>query len=184
VDEMQAAVRLDPFSLVINARLATMLYFARRYDEALSQALHTLDLDSTFFSAREEYALALLALGRCREVLAFIENDPAALAISFRLLRGVAQARCGNKEAAIADLGRLRAETATGRYVPRYAFAVIHAALGNKEQALTELELALEEPAWELFTLPVKPDFDGYRSDPRFARLLTRIGLRASGTPR
>jgi serine/threonine-protein kinase len=179
VEQMQTAVRLDPFSLVINARLATMLHYARRYEDALAQAQRTLDLDSRFFSGRGEYARALLALGRCDEALAFIEKDPEALAAPFRGLRGVAHARCGNREAAIEELVRLRAEIAKRKYVTRYAFAAIHAALGDRDQALAELESAVDEPAWTLFALLVEPDFDGYRSDPRFARVLNRVGLRS-----
>jgi tetratricopeptide (TPR) repeat protein len=178
VEKMQTAVRLDPFSLVINARLATMLYYARRYEDALAQAQRTLDLDSRFFSGRGEYVRALLALGRCDEALAFIEKDPEALAAPFRGLRGVAHARCGNREAAIEELVRLRAGIAKGKYVTRYAFAAIHAALGDRDQALAELESAVDERAWTLFALLVEPDFDGYRSDPRFARVLNRVGLR------
>jgi Tfp pilus assembly protein PilF len=35
--EARVAVKLDPFSLITNARLATMLYYARRYQDALTQ---------------------------------------------------------------------------------------------------------------------------------------------------
>jgi len=178
VDEMRNAVQLDPFSFVINARLATMLYYARRFDAALDQAQHTLDLDSTFFHGWAEKARALVALGRCAEALAIIEKHPPQLAAPFRGQRGSAFARCGQRDKAMAEVERLRAEAASGQYVTHYAFASIYAALGNKDQALNELELAVDERAWTLYTLPLEPDFDPFRSDPRFLRLLDRIGVK------
>jgi len=178
LEEMRSAVQLDPFSLVINARLATMLYYTRRFDDALAQAQRTLDLDSTFFHGWAEKARALVMLGRCAEALAIIEEHPPQLAAPFRGQRGNAFARCGQRDKAEAEMERLRAEAASGRYVTHYAFASIHAALGNKDQALRELELAVDERAWTLFALPVEPDFDAFRSDPRFVNLLDRLGLK------
>ena len=178
IEKMRAAVQLDPFSLVINARLATMLHYGRRFEEALTQAQHTLDLDSTFFHGRAEKARALIVLGRCAEALAIIEQDPPQLAAPFRGQRGSAFARCGQRDKALAEVERLYAEAASGRYVTHYAFASIHAALGNRDQALRELELAVDERAWTLWALPLEPDFDAFRSDPRFVRLLERIGLK------
>jgi serine/threonine protein kinase/tetratricopeptide (TPR) repeat protein len=176
--EMKKAVQLDPFSLVINARLATMLYYARRMDEALAQAERTLELDSTFFHGHTEKVRALVNLGRCAEALAIIEKTPPQLAAPFRGQRGTTYARCGKKDAALAEIERIRAESATGRYITHYPLAVIHNALGNRDQAIAELELAADEGAWTVFTLLVEPEFDGYQSDPRFVRLLDRIGLK------
>ena len=178
VEEMRNAMQLDPFSLVINARMATMWYYARRYEEALAQANHTLELDSTFFHGRAEKVRAFIALGRCAEALAIIEKDPPQLAAPFRGQNGKAYARCGRRDAAMADINRLRAEAAAGRYVTHYAFASIFASLGNKDEAIKELELADDERAWPLFALLLEPDFDAFRSDPRFLRLLDRIGLK------
>ena len=52
LDEGVAAIRkaqeLDPLSLVINADVALLLFFARRYDEAIEQSARTLELDPHF----------------------------------------------------------------------------------------------------------------------------------------
>src|SRR5207247_11255619 len=48
IREVQNAVTLDPFSSVNNARLASMLFLARRYDAALVQSRRVLELDSLF----------------------------------------------------------------------------------------------------------------------------------------
>src|SRR5207244_4704329 len=48
IREVQTAVNLDPFSSVNNARLASMLFLARRYDDVLAQSRRVMELDSMF----------------------------------------------------------------------------------------------------------------------------------------
>jgi hypothetical protein len=57
--EFRAAVRLDPVSLVNNARLTTGLWLARRYDAAVVQATRTEELNPQFFQAHIEAGRAL-----------------------------------------------------------------------------------------------------------------------------
>ena len=45
VQEVQRARELDPLDLIVNIDLCAMLFFARRYDEALAQCKANLDLD-------------------------------------------------------------------------------------------------------------------------------------------
>jgi len=177
VDEVQTAVRLDPFSLVNNARLATMLYYAHRSNEALAQARRLLELDSTFFQVRVELARAYLQLGRCDEARAAIKQAPEQAAAPFRGVAGWINARCGHPAEALAELSRFRAETRERRHVSHYSRAMIHAGLGDSERAFAQLDSAYVEGTWAMFTLGVEPAFDGLRADPRFARLLKKVGL-------
>jgi len=57
------------------------------------------------------------------------------------------------------------------------ALGLIHAALGNEDQAFIWLEKALEEHSEDLHYLGVDPRFDSLRSDPRFGHLLQRLYL-------
>jgi len=179
VGEVQTAVRLDPFSLVNNARLASMLYYARRYNEALAQSRRLLEMDSMFFQVRVELARAYLQLGQCDEALAAMKHAPeqASGAAYFGGVWGWINARCGHPAQALAELNRFRAEAREGRYVSHYSLAIIHAALGDSEQAFAQLDSAYAEGTWAMFTLRVEPAFDALRADPRFARLLKKVGL-------
>src|SRR5256884_4481932 len=180
VGEVQTAVRLDPFSLVNNARLSSMLYYARRYNEALAQARRLLELDSiTYFQTRVEMARAYLQLGRCDDALVAIKQAPeqASGAAYFGGVLGWINARCGHPAQALAELNRFRAEARAGRYVSHYSLGIIHAALGESEQAFAQLDSAYGEGAWAMFTLTVEPAFAGLRADPRFGRLLQKVGL-------
>ena len=179
VGEVQAAVRLDPFSLVNNARLASMLYYARRYNEALAQSRRLLEMDSMFFQVRVELARAYLQLGQCDEALAAMKHAPeqASGAAYFGGVWGWINARCGHPAQALAELNRFRAEAREGRYVSHYSLAIIHAALGDSERAFAQLDSAYVEGTWAMFTLRVEPAFEAMRADPRFARLLKKVGL-------
>jgi len=175
IREVQTAVNLDPFSAVNNARLASMLYLARRYDEALDQSRRVLELDSIAQgrAGRGDLVRAYLWLGRCAESLAALEGGP----VIFPFLRGYTYARCGHRAQALAELDRLGVVARQGRFVSHLALAIIHTGLGDNERALTELDRAYVERAWGMFTLRVDPTFDGLRADPRFGRLLKKVGL-------
>jgi len=177
VSEVQTAVTLDPFSVVNNARLASMLFYARRYNETLAQSRHLLELDSTSVQGRVELARAYLQLGRCAEALAALEQGPGPAWEVFPGLLGQAYATCGHRTQALARLSYLGSAVRAGRYVPHFAFARIYAGLADTDRALAELDSAYVERAWPMFTLGVEPAFDGLRADPRFVRLLKKVGL-------
>src|SRR5438477_3978700 len=175
ISEVQTAVNLDPFSSVNNARLASMLFLARRYDEALAQSRRVLELDSVAQgrAGRGDLVRAYLWLGRCAESVAALEGGP----VIFPFLRGYTYAKCGRRAQALAELDRLGAEARQGRFVSHLAIAIIHAGLGDNERALADLDSAYVERAWGMFALRVDPTFDGLRADPRFSRLLKKVGL-------
>jgi hypothetical protein len=55
--------------------------------------------------------------------------------------------------------------------------AILHAGLGEKDQAFAWLERAYQRHEWGLIYLRVSPFFDPLRSDPRFTQLLKKVGL-------
>jgi len=57
-----------------------------------------------------------------------------------------------------------------------YQMATVYAALGDKEQALKNLEHAIETGDKYLVWLKLDPRLDGLRSDPRFQKILRRAG--------
>ena len=89
---------------------------------------------------------------------------------------GFARAAANQREDALELLDELVASSQRV-HVPPYHFAILHAGLGNSDQAFAWLEQAYEKHAVDLFTLKVEPMFDCLRSDPRFTNLLRRIGL-------
>jgi hypothetical protein len=77
----------------------------------------------------------------------------------------------------LAELDRLNRDARQGKYVSHYGLAIIQAGLGNRQQAIAELEEAYTERAWSMFMLKLEPAFDDLRSDPRFVALVRKVGL-------
>jgi hypothetical protein len=91
-------------------------------------------------------------------------------------LLGHAYAAANRATEAEAILRQLN-DVSSGKCVPAYPIAVIHAALGRKEEAIVWLERAFEDHDRWMDYLGLDPRLDGLRSDPRFADLLGRMNL-------
>ena len=69
---------------------------------------------------------------------------------------------------------------AASHYVSPVSFAAIYSGLGDREQALTYLEQALEARDTSLPVKLLNPEFESLRREPRLQSLRQRIGLAAS----
>ena len=85
-------------------------------------------------------------------------------------------AAAGRREEATALLAEIEAR-ATDQYVSAYARAVVHRWLGDRSRTLDWLEKAAQERSWYLPFIGVDPDFDPYRDDLRFQKLLRAARL-------
>ena len=177
VREARTSVNLEPFMIVPNVRLVTFLYLTEQYPEALRQSQRTFELDSMFFQARSERSRVLMMLGRCRDALADVPLSGEQGASQLVGTRGQVYAGCGRRQQALDELKRLEGLARAGRIVSHYGLAVLHAALGNTDRALAELEAAYDDRAWAMFIMKWDPAFDSLHGDPRFVRIAQRVGL-------
>jgi len=176
IAEEKRAQELDPLSLIINADLGTTYIYARRYDKAIEQLGKTIEMDPSFYYARWRLGMAYELKGSLHEAITEYQNaralndDPTVLA-----LMGHAYAASGKRDEASRTLDQLK-QIARQRYVPAYAFALLYAGLGEKDQAFQSLERGYQDRASDMPYLKVDPLIDSLRSDPRFADLLRRVG--------
>ena len=63
------------------------------------------------------------------------------------------------------------------RYVPRYQIALVYVGLGEKDRAFDWLQKAVADHSIPLVFLRSAKEMASLRSDPRYAELLSRIGL-------
>jgi TolB-like protein/DNA-binding winged helix-turn-helix (wHTH) protein/Tfp pilus assembly protein PilF len=178
LNEIERAHELDPLSLSISTDMGFSLYYAGRYDDAIASLKSTLSKDPGF-------PLAHLWLGRAYEEKGMFAEAIAEFQQTQKALPGwpVATAAIGwvngtsgkpsEARRALAELQAMSKK----RYVTAYAFALIYAALNDKDRAFRYLDQgAREKTNWMVWTA-TDPRWKSIRSDPRFPVLLRQIGL-------
>jgi len=172
------AVELDPFNPLIQCWHAILLYYLRRYDEAVAVAQEALRIQPDFPIAtntlwlilHEKKGMERESFEAAKDFARVTYNDPR---IETAFDKGYAQG--GYTEA----MKRV-AEALVARLPETYCLpsdiAMFYTMAGEKDKALDWLQRGLEihDPVLPYLGLP---DFDGIRSDPRFQELLCKMNL-------
>jgi serine/threonine protein kinase/Tfp pilus assembly protein PilF len=175
--ELKRAEELDPLSSVIVTEVGACLLYARRYDEAIAQFKHSLTLDPKFYYAHVYLGWAFNAKGMYREAIdeyrkaLELNDDPTAQAFL-----ALSLAKSGGRSEAIKLGEQLKLES-PHRYVPSYCFAILHLALGERDEAFEWLEKDIAERSSWPVVYAVVPELDELRDDPRFKDMLKRLNL-------
>jgi adenylate cyclase len=175
VDEVKRAQSCDPLSLAINANVGLVLHWARKHDQAVEQLEKTIELDPNFglaylylaypLVAQERYDGALAAFRRSIELTGRMPIAIAGL--------GYLYARMGVRDKAenvLRDIEALLHER-------HLSSCSVYAGLGDRDNFFTYMNRAYEERNPMLAYLKIIPEWDAMRSDPRFDKLLRRMGL-------
>ena len=176
--EARRAEEADPVSLVVRSNAGMVLYLCRRYDDAIEQCRTGLEMDPNFYLAQLYAGWAYDQKGMHDEAIASVQKALTLSARGMLPLGSLAYSHAlsnerGDARRILAEFGELAERT----YVPALYVAVIHAALGETDEAFQWLERAYDERSNWLTLLKVDPRIDSLRSDGRFEELLGRIGL-------
>ena len=174
--EIDIARELDPLSSIILEGRAFLSTLGRNYDDAIEkfEAL----VQSTLFSTKGYTSMgrAYIQKGMYAKALEKLEIGRAlggAVPSTLGAI-GDAWARSGNTAEArriLAELHRLALE----RPVHSTSFALVHLGLGEKHEALTWLERAVDARENQVVALKVHPVYDELRPEPRFKALLSKL---------
>jgi serine/threonine protein kinase/tetratricopeptide (TPR) repeat protein len=176
--EMRRAHELDPLSRQIGAELGWVYYLMRRSDEAAAQIRQTLDLDPNYAQGhfrlglvqiqQHHYPEAIASLKRAIDLGAFYPLAAAGLAYAYAV--------SGNRAAAMRIVNDLKRRSAR-ELVPPVHIALAYAGLGDATRGLEWLNRGIDQRDIYIPENFFDPLLDPLRKDPRFGRVLARMGL-------
>jgi TolB-like protein/Tfp pilus assembly protein PilF/class 3 adenylate cyclase len=172
--ELNKAFELDPLSPETSADLGMPFLFARQYDQAIECWQKALRIDDNYIWAQFYIGWAYEGKGEVARAIEILRETNEGFDIPL-ISAGLAHAYAisGKKEEANRILEKLK-EQSKRRHVSPYHFAIVHAGLGNADQAIEQLEKAFEDKSESVVWLDADPRLDCLRSDQRFNNLLSQ----------
>ncbi len=176
IAEVKQVLDLDPVSSRSFYSAGIVYYFARQYDRALSQLqrAHVLEPHPPNFLFPFESGVIYAQKGMYGKAVGEFQklgDQPHALGHM-----GNVYARMERVSEARATIVKLE-EHVKKNGIGRYEIALVYAGLGEKDEAFTWLEKSYDARDKGLTYLKIDPCMDPLRSDPRFGRLVRRVGL-------
>jgi TolB-like protein/Tfp pilus assembly protein PilF len=177
--EAKRAQELDPLSLVISTHVASIYIQKNDIGSGIEESQKTVELDPRFANAHDNLGWAFLKQHRYEEAIAEFQK---ALELSGRQSNylcdlGYIYGLTGKRGEALQILKELEE-----RYARREAggidVAAVCAGLGDKDQVFHWLEKDFERHSGLLPDFASWFNFDDLHSDPRYADLLRRMGLK------
>jgi serine/threonine-protein kinase len=178
IDVMKRGLALDPLSLPLLDDTGQTYYWARRYDEALAQYQKSIAIERTHPGAYSGVGVVYEQKGMYTQAIEAFQQAIDSTERTSNLLGflGHAYALSGKKTEALKILNELK-QMQKVRYVSPYDLAVLYTGLGDKDQAIEQLNKAYQQRSGWIITLKVDPLFDPLRSDARFAALVQSLNL-------
>ncbi len=175
--EADRVVELDPVSSSSGCTRSRLLYYARRYDEAIAQYTKTLAADPTVAGFCSFAIFAFEKQGRMEEAIATAKRISASSPNEMMPRAALARAygAMGNVEEA-RKVVRAMEELAKRRFISEHDFALAYSGW-NRAEELRWLEKAYAARAGLLVYLRVDSVWDDLRADPAFQEIVRKIGI-------
>jgi tetratricopeptide (TPR) repeat protein len=160
LEEFRIALSLDPLSPIVNMNYGLTLMTAHRYPEAASQIQKILERDPSFSPGYFYLSQVYASMGHYADAVK--EGEKSNRAPKTKSFSPDAQG----------FLKLMLDATA-----PPTNIAVTYALLGDRDKAFEYLEKGYSERDSELMACIRFPAFDILHGDPRYASLMSRLGL-------
>jgi tetratricopeptide (TPR) repeat protein len=174
--EILLAQQRDPLSIVVNTDLGFHYYYTGQYDEAVKQLQLVLQMNPAFPPAHLWLGRTYQELGKFDDALVEfravedrVRNWPVSIAA-----RGFVAGVAGRPAQALDALAELE-QLSRRSFVTSYGVALVYAGLRQNDAAFAWLEKAFDERSNWLVWLRLDPRWNGLRTDPRFAQLVSRM---------
>jgi DNA-binding winged helix-turn-helix (wHTH) protein/tetratricopeptide (TPR) repeat protein len=176
-DEALAAMRrareLEPMTFLYNANYGLVLYYSRRFDEAIAHAQSLLAAQPTLDQARSVLLRSLVFKDEVSEAATHLPlrgSDRPNLSDS-----AFVYVHAGQREKVVGEIAKIEQLGREGFGVG-YELAIIFAALGDLERGCSALQTATRDHSPFLGWMRLDPRMDPLRGEPCFKDIDARIG--------
>jgi TolB-like protein len=181
LEEMNRAHQLDPLSPIITSNVGLVQTVGRKFDEAIDTCQKLAAENPTF--ARAHFCLIQAYWGKGMypqvveeyKLLGQFGGDPKDVEFASALEQGF---HAGGWKSALTKGIEVRQAQRKASYWSAYDIADLYAGLGEKDEVFLWLNAAYEERDYQMEGLRTDFRLDSVRSDPRFAELAHKVGLR------
>jgi TolB-like protein/Tfp pilus assembly protein PilF len=176
--QIEVARQLDPLSPLINSDVGKLLYFARHYQEAITQLEQTVRMDPNFDQPHGWLGYAYASTGKYDEARRefgrlWPEGQSAWQTGYLAYVYGLQ----GKKAEAERMAQSTKRDIERGSQSDNYPLLLACIGAGDKDCAFASLESEYANHTTTIAALKLAPFLDSLRSDPRFADLLRRVHL-------
>jgi DNA-binding winged helix-turn-helix (wHTH) protein len=172
LEMLERAALVEPLLATLPATMVLVRMWRGELSEAIEEGRKAVELHPYLQISRANYAMALECAGQLDEALEQYQlgsvmslNLPWTRALEATCLAKMA--RGDEAQRILADLEQLRRT----EYVDAYYMAMLRDALGQRSEAIAELERAHHENSAFLYSIEIDPKMESLRGDSRFARI-------------
>ena len=176
VAQLDTARRLDPLRTGISALLGRAYVNWGRPDEAIAALDQAIDLNPQADLAWQQLGHAYLLKHQSVDAIAAFRKAAVLSGLRDSAHLAYAYAVTGDRDTAERIVGDLVASSSR-RYVSPFHIAMAYSGLGHVDDAFAFLERGYEERASFMDLVKVTAAFAPLRGDPRWSRLLAKMGL-------
>ena len=178
IERIKIAIDLNPNYVLDQIIYGRILYFGRRYDDAVTQLQRAIEMDSTrpfayyllwrSYHMKGDYPRAYESFIRFQQIIGTKDEVLKSYETTYT--------KNGWQGVLLRHLEVLKANAASGS--DAYEAAVLSAILGQREQSFRYLDDAVKNRSAAIPNMFSDPSLDALRDDPRFIELVKRAGLK------
>jgi TolB-like protein/DNA-binding winged helix-turn-helix (wHTH) protein/Tfp pilus assembly protein PilF len=176
IGEIEKARDFDPLSTAVNANVGRILFWARRYDDAIRELTRQIGLEPNQPFLRIHRGLCYLLKHMYREGLDDLKQASAMFGGEDGVGTAQAYAMSGQIELARRALRVTETSNEAGT-LDWVMIAGVYATLGEKDTAFQWLDRAYQYRDFFMTGLKIDPFLDPLRDDPRFTKLMRAVRI-------
>ena len=175
--ELHKALELSPLSLIINTNIADGHYYRGEYAQGIEQAKKVIDMDPGFSVVYPTLIQLYLEAKETDKALEALEKYAGMTEpTDAKVTRAYVYAKVGRTEEARRILGELEG-SGSAREASPYFLSVCRFNTGDMDRGFELLEEAYRRHDRYILLMGIDKDLGAARTDPRYARMLQKVGL-------